>query len=75
MLEVQVVCGPTATLAVTAEGEVYGWGNNASGMLGVGPPGPEGHAVLSPQQAEGLPPVASVAVGAMHGVALCAAQG
>lgn len=68
----QVMCGPTATLAVTAGGEVYAWGNNASGMLGVGPPDLEGVTVLAPKRAADLPPVTSVAVGAMHGVALCA---
>lgn len=68
----QVVCGPTATLAVSTGGEVYAWGNNACGMLGVGPPDVVGQTVLAPMLAADLPPVVSVAVGAMHGVAFCA---
>eukprot|EP00892_Ulva_mutabilis_P008446 jgi/Ulvmu1/5974/UM026_0098.1 len=69
-----VVCGPTATLAVSREGDLYAWGNNACGMLGVGPPDLVGHTILSPTLAKDVPPVASVAVGAMHGLAFCRAQ-
>lgn len=70
----QVVCGPTATLAVSNKGELYAWGNNACGMLGIGPPDLAGQTILNPTLAVDLPPVVSVAVGAMHGVAFCARQ-
>lgn len=33
---VSVVCGQTSSMAVTDTGEVYGWGYNGVGQLGIG---------------------------------------
>lgn len=67
----QVCCGPTATAAVSQDGKVYVWGNNAGGMLGLGADF-EGHQqVLEPEEVSGLQNVQSVALGAMHGLTMC----
>lgn len=34
----QVACGQHHTLALTAGGHLYGWGDNRRGQLGQGPP-------------------------------------
>lgn len=64
---VQVVCGPTSTAAVAESGELFVWGNNAGGMLGLDA---ADTAVSEPTHVAGLGRVATVALGAMHGVAL-----
>ena len=38
---VQVDCGHTHTIALSAEGEVYSWGGNRYGQLGIGNTAPE----------------------------------
>jgi alpha-tubulin suppressor-like RCC1 family protein len=38
----QVVCGWGFTLALTLQGRVFGWGDNANGQLGVGTPHADG---------------------------------
>ncbi|XP_011298019.1 RCC1 and BTB domain-containing protein 1-like [Fopius arisanus] len=33
---VQIACGQTSSMALTSNGEVYAWGNNSVGQLGIG---------------------------------------
>lgn len=68
----QVCCGPTATAAVSQDGKLYVWGNNAGGMLGLGEQFADHQQVLEPEEVPGLQYVQSVALGAMHGLAVCA---
>ena len=66
-LLLQVVCGPTTTAAISADGELFIWGNNAEGMLGVA----DGERVVpAPVLVPGMRGVVSVALGAMHGLAV-----
>lgn len=68
----QVCCGPTATAAVSEEGKLYVWGNNAGGMLGLGDEFSDVRQVLEPEEVSAVQNVQSVALGAMHGLAVCA---
>lgn len=68
----QVCCGPTATAVVSQDGKVYAWGNNAGRMLGLGEAFDGLQQVLEPEEISGLQHVQSVALGAMHGLAVCA---
>ena len=36
----EVCCGYAHTLAITINGNVYSWGNNQQGQLGLGPDAP-----------------------------------
>jgi len=63
----QVVCGPTSTSAIADTGELFVWGNNSGGMLGLDMPD---KVVSLPEPVPGLQRVASVAMGAMHGLAV-----
>eukprot|EP00741_Cyanophora_paradoxa_P008550 tig00001339_g8275.t1 len=62
----QVTCGSHLALLLTEEGEVWAWGLNRSGRLGVGD-GEERHEAV---RVSGLPPVAAVAAGDAHCAAL-----
>lgn len=35
IVSVKVACGYTHTLALTNKGEIYAWGNNSKGQIGV----------------------------------------
>ena len=64
----QVACGKGHSLALTAEGDVYSWGAGDEGQLGLGRPAPSlVPRYLSAMQAT---PVALIATGAAHAVAL-----
>ena len=63
---VSVHCGAQASFAVTRSGAVYSWGKGDNHRLGHGG---EEH-VRFPRLVEGLPPVACLAVGRTHVVAL-----
>jgi alpha-tubulin suppressor-like RCC1 family protein len=54
------------SLALTESGEVYAWGNNAFGQLGLG----DTEDRLTPTKVEGLPKVKAVAAGYDHSLAL-----
>lgn len=62
-LVTQVVCGRRHTLCVTATSQVYAWGRNSSGQLGVG----DTNDRRSPTLVEGLwaLPVLQLAAGAL----------
>ena len=70
-LVTQVVCGRHHTLCVTATSQVYAWGRNSSGQLGVGDTADR----RSPTLVEGLwaLPVLQLAAGARAGLPLAAA--
>jgi hypothetical protein len=54
-------------VAVTESGEIYAWGDNDAGQLGVAQPA----VVLTPQRVAGLSGVVRVAAGDSHTLALC----
>ena len=64
----QVVCGRAHTLCVTATSQVYAWGANDCGQLGIGSTKP----CSSPKLVEGLwaIPVRQLAAGDSHSAAL-----
>lgn len=72
MCTLQIACGPTSTAAVSDKGELYVWGNNTGGMLGVST---ESTTVQHPTLVPIGGCVASVALGAMHGLAVVASKG
>ncbi|CAD6229421.1 GSCOCG00006584001-RA-CDS [Cotesia congregata] len=65
---IQIACGQTSSVAVTNNGEVYAWGNNSVGQLGVGTYINQ----LSPQKVTGLTGIviAKVVCGYSHTMAL-----
>ncbi|KAK0179955.1 hypothetical protein PV327_005649 [Microctonus hyperodae] len=65
---VQIYCGQTSSMAVTNNGEVYAWGNNSVGQLGIGSYINQ----LSPQRVTGLVGVVieKVVCGYSHTMAL-----
>jgi hypothetical protein len=68
---VQLSVGHTHVCALAANHEVVCWGDNAAGQLGVGTDGRAVGANLArPHVVGGLPPIASVAAGAMHTCAI-----
>ena len=67
----QVSCGPTSTAVISDAGELFVWGNNAGGMLGLNT---SESTVPVPQHLEGLHNVVSAALGAMHGLAVIRAN-
>ena len=72
VVAVQIFCGPTSTAALSEDEKLYVWGNNSGGMLGLGHQFASQQHVLAPQEVPALHSVRSVALGAMHGLALCA---
>lgn len=72
VVAVQIFCGPTSTAALSEDDKLYVWGNNSAGMLGLGDQFASQQHVLTPQEVPALHSVRSVALGAMHGLALCA---
>jgi alpha-tubulin suppressor-like RCC1 family protein len=64
---VQVICGTTSTAAVSSDGDMFVWGNNAGNMLGLDSSEAQ---VLLPQQLDGVGRAVSAALGAMHGLAV-----
>ncbi|XP_074111220.1 RCC1 and BTB domain-containing protein 1 [Cotesia typhae] len=65
---IQIACGQTSSVAVTNNGEVYAWGNNSVGQLGVGTYINQ----LSPQKVTGLNGIviAKVVCGYSHTMAM-----
>ena len=61
-----VAAGEVHSLVLTESGEVYAWGNNVSGKLGLG----DTEARLTPTKVEGLPKVKAIAAGIEHSLAL-----
>ncbi|XP_067902491.1 probable E3 ubiquitin-protein ligase HERC3 isoform X2 [Heterodontus francisci] len=66
---IQVACGNNHSLALCKDGQVFAWGQNTGGQLGVGR---TSHSVLSPQCVTSLAgiPLAQIAAGAAHSFAL-----
>ena len=60
----RVSCGSNATYTVTTTGEVFSWGLNSNGCLGLGIPGLPERAVEIPQKVKGLQHVTIVQVSA-----------
>ena len=63
----QLICGPTSTAAIADDGALYLWGNNTSSMLGLGR---MEETISEPVEAALGYKVVSVALGAMHGLAV-----
>jgi alpha-tubulin suppressor-like RCC1 family protein len=63
---VQSIVVASHSLALTESGEVYAWGYNADGQLGLG----DTEDRLTPTKVEGLPKVKAVAAGYDHSLAL-----
>lgn len=61
---VDLKTGLDHTVALNSRGEVWAWGMNASGQLGVGPT--EDPCIALPMKAEGLPALTSIFAGADH---------
>jgi alpha-tubulin suppressor-like RCC1 family protein len=61
-----IAAGGVHSLALTESGEVYVWGYNASGQLGLG----DWEARLTPTKVEGLPKVKAIAAGGGYSLAL-----
>lgn len=60
-------------MAVSKDGKLYAWGNNSGGaILGLGQASSDVQLVTDPVEVPGLEHVRSVAMGAMHGLAICA---
>jgi alpha-tubulin suppressor-like RCC1 family protein len=62
-----------SNLALDAAGQVWGWGYNSCGQLGVDPgQGPEriDYYLEQPRRIDGLPPVRAIAAGKRHSLAL-----
>jgi alpha-tubulin suppressor-like RCC1 family protein len=55
------------SLVVTESGDVYAWGDNDAGQLGIAEPA----VILTPQSVAGLSGVVGVAAGDSHSLALC----
>eukprot|EP00697_Spironema_sp_BW2_P009135 gnl/Spiro4/23933_TR11850_c0_g1_i1.p1 gnl/Spiro4/23933_TR11850_c0_g1~~gnl/Spiro4/23933_TR11850_c0_g1_i1.p1 ORF type:complete len:459 (-),score=33.35 gnl/Spiro4/23933_TR11850_c0_g1_i1:152-1528(-) len=68
---VQVCCGQDHTLALTADGEVYGWGSNCFGQLGLGDK-VAGHSVPHPVAALRGRKIVQIACGLENSFALTA---
>jgi hypothetical protein len=68
LLFLQVVCGKYHTICVTASSQVYAWGANSSGQLGLG----DKRDRLAPTVVDALwaLPVVQLAAGDLHSVAL-----
>ncbi|XP_016016524.2 probable E3 ubiquitin-protein ligase HERC6 [Rousettus aegyptiacus] len=66
---IQVSCGDYHSLALSEDGQVYSWGKNSQGQLGLGK---EFSSQASPQRVRSLEgiPVAQVAAGGAHSFAL-----
>lgn len=62
---VQVACGQHHTLAMTEDGQVYGWGDNRRGQLGEGPP-----LIPTPQRLISCEPGAIIKAGWTHSAVL-----
>jgi len=61
-----VAAGKTHSLVLTESGEVYAWGDNDDGQLGLG----DREERLTPTKVEGLPKVKAIAAGGAHSLAL-----
>ncbi|GAX82001.1 hypothetical protein CEUSTIGMA_g9429.t1 [Chlamydomonas eustigma] len=68
MSVVQVVCGSSHTLCVTAQSQVYAWGSNSSGQLGLGDKKDRAMPILV--DALWALPVVQLAAGSSHSLAL-----
>ncbi|KAG2436519.1 hypothetical protein HXX76_006817 [Chlamydomonas incerta] len=66
----QLAAGREHSLALTQQSQVFSWGGNASGQLGLG----DRHSRASPTRLEGLwaLPVVAIAAGAVHSAAVTA---
>ena len=64
---VKIIGGGTHSFAITSDGRVFAWGNNASGQLGDGSAPNDQH---TPVALSGLPQILDVAAGRAHTVAL-----
>ena len=68
---VEVVAGSAHSLAVDEDGNVYAWGSNQWGDLGVGGyGGSETSDARLPYRVEGIPPMKSLAAGYYHNIGL-----
>ena len=65
---VQVVAGSKSSYALDAQGVVYGWGSNRYGNLGLGASDDDAHE--QPATIDTLPPIAMLAAGRDHMLAL-----
>ena len=61
-----IAAGKTHSLALTESGEVYAWGDNDGGQLGLG----DREERLTPMKVEGLPKVKAIAAVGGHSLAL-----
>ena len=61
-----VAAGAMHSLVLTESGEVYAWGDNDDGQLGLG----DREERLTPTKVEGLPKVKAIAAGGVHSLAL-----
>ena len=66
---VSIAAGYTASYAVTAEGEVYGWGRNDDGELGIGSKSSEINE-LYPVKMKKVSKIIQIAAGANHAIML-----
>lgn len=57
-------------LALESDGSVWGWGHDDCGQLGRVPPNPVNNIIDEPVRIDGLPPIASIAAGKRHALAL-----
>ena len=64
----EVCCGYQHTLALTINGQVYSWGNNEAGQLGLGSKAPS--CVRKPKLIESLKNVVKLAAGQLHSAAI-----
>ena len=68
---VEVVAGSSHTLALDENGDVYAWGSNQWGDLGIGGyGGSETSDAQLPYRVDGIPPVKSLAAGYYHNIGL-----
>ena len=66
---VSIAAGYTASYALTAEGEVYGWGRNDDGELGIGSKSSEINE-LYPVKMKKVSKIIQIAAGANHSIML-----
>jgi alpha-tubulin suppressor-like RCC1 family protein len=57
-------------LALKSDGSVWGWGHDDCGQLGRVPPNPVHNIIDEPVRIDGLPPIAKIAAGRRHALAL-----
>lgn len=66
---VQIACGAEHSIALTHDGDLYAWGSNREGQLGLGP---DTHTELKPKRITALEavPITFIACGGYHTVVI-----